>query len=638
MALNSMQNPFLKSALAAFVSFLTCQALALEFGSLNVKSERGEALSAEVAVQAGPADVLVPSCIKVIAPGRKDVPAASGVTIFWRKESASSVLDVRSTQIVDVPALALALEADCGAGRSWREFLVQLKPHSGSGFRSRSTRAASGSEWIVGPGESPRSLAQLLYPSQPGTQRRFIQALAEANPSLGIEVSGTADLVAGSTLQMPDWQALAGRAAAGSAAALPRPAEESAQPRQLSSELIPAPAKSVAPQPPRLSARQKLSPDSPLPLRLSPLLSSRQEASDQLRQMLRLEYRLLISFNEQLTAIASLGGEQSVREEPAAAPSSFPVESPVHLQSSPALPVEPSVASAPALVPAPTALPAAGEAALASLPASWQPSEASPAPVKIPKVPLSTSPAMPAGNGEIDWLTYGGLAAVALMLLALLARRRASVPVAAASTVSEFPETVVVEHPARAVVDVDAFFSQPDAISSRSVKSTAFAPPEEKADVNPVMELAEIMLSFGRVEGAAQTLKEYIEANPQEALQPWVKLLDIYRSGDMHEQFDDLAQKLNRNFNVELQHWDPETPPSEPESSDNPSKANSLEEMPRICEQIVSQWGRDGCLDYLHQLLRDNRGGQRSGFTLPVVQEILLLIEILVAREGAGRS
>jgi hypothetical protein len=170
------------------------------------------------------------------------------------------------------------------------------------------------------------------------------------------------------------------------------------------------------------------------------------------------------------------------------------------------------------------------------------------------------------------------------------------------------------------------------------LKSTVFASPEEKTDINPVMELADIMLSFGRVEGAAQTLKEYIEANPQEALQPWVKLLDIYRSGDMHEQFDDLAQKLNRNFNVELQQWDPEPPPAELAGSDNPAKANSLEEMPHICEQIVSRWGRDGCLDYLHQLLRDNRGGQRSGFTLPIVQEILLLIEILVAREGAGRS
>ena len=634
-----MQITFLKPVFAAFVSFLACQALALEFGPLNVKSGRGEALSAEVAIQTGPADLLEPGCIKVIAPGRKDVPAASGVTLSWRKESASAVLDVRSTQIVDVPALALALEADCGAGRSWREFSVQLKPQSGS--RPRMIGVASGSEWIVGPGESPRSLAQSLYPGQPGTQRRFIQALAEANPSLGIEASGTVDLVAGSTLQMPDWQTLGGQTAVGSAAALRRSAEVSEQPRQRSAELIPAPAKSLAPQPSSLSARQRLSPDSALPLRLSALLSTRQEASDQLRQMLRLEYRLLTSLNERLTAIASLSDEQSVRdgrEVPVAAPSPLPVESPGHLQASPALPVEPSAASAPALVPVSTVLPPAGEAAPSSPPASGQPIEVSPAPVKIPKVPPSTSPAMPAGNGEIDWLTYGGLAAVALMLLVLLARRRASVPVAAAPTASEFPETVVVEHPARAVVDVDAFFSQPDATSSRSLKSTSFAPPEEKADVNPVMELAEIMLSFGRVEGAAQTLKEYIEANPQEALQPWVKLLDIYRSGNMHEQFDDLAQKLNRNFNVELQQWNHEPPPAEPTGSDNPAKANSLEEMPRICEQIVSRWGRDGCLDYLHQLLRDNRGGQRSGFTLPVVQEILLLIEILVAREGAGRS
>lgn len=620
-----MQNSFLKPVFATFVSFLACQAVALEFGPLNVKSGRGEALWAEVAIQTGPADVLEPGCIKAIAPGRKDVPAASGITIALRKDSASAVLDVRSTQIVDVPALALALEADCGAGRSWREFSVQLKPHSGSSSRPRTAALASGSEWIVGPGESPHSLAQLLYPDQLGTQRRFIQALAEANPSLGIEVSGVADLVAGSTLQMPDWQMFGGQAAVGRATALRRPAEESAQPRQRSPELIPAPVKSVVPPPPLLSARQRLSPDSALPLRLSPLLSTRQEASDQLRQMLRLEYRLLTSFNEQLSAIASLGGEQSVREALVAVPSSFPVESPVHLQASPALPVEPAVAPAPALMPA-------------SPSASGQPSDAASASVKIPKASSSTSPAMPAGNGEIDWLTYGGLAAVALMLLVLLARRRASVPVTAAPTASEFPETVVVEHPARAVVDVDAFFSQPDATASRSLKSNSFAPPEEKADVNPVMELAEIMLSFGRVEGAAQTLKEYIEANPQEALQPWVKLLDIYRSGDMHEQFDDLAQKLNRNFNVELQHWDPETPPAEPAGADNPAKANSLEEMPRICEQIVSRWGREGCLDYLHQLLRDNRGGQRSGFTLPVVQEILLLIEILVAREGAGRS
>lgn len=636
-----MQIPFSKPAFAVFVSLLACPALALEFGPLNVKSARGEVLSAEVALQTRPEDVLEPGCIKVITPGRKDIPAASGVTISSRKESASVVLDVRTSQIVDVPALALALEAECGAGRSWREFSVQLSSRSPSGVPSLPVRAANGNKWVVRPGESPRSLAQLLYPGQPATQRRFIQGLAEANPSLGIDASGATDLVAGSALQVPDWKVLSGQAGVGSVTVPRKPAEESGLPRQRSADVTLVPEKFVEPQSSRQSKRSRLGPDSALPLRLSPSLTTRQEASDQLRQTLRLEYRLLTSLNEQLSVLADLGGEQAAREALAvsvAAPSTLAVESPVLLQASPALPVEPAVAAVPAPVAASPVLPPAGEPAPASTPASGQSGEVLPAPVRIPKASPSTSQSTPAGNGEIDWLTYGGLAAVALMLLVLLARRRASVPVAAASPVSEFPETVVVEHPPRAVVDVEAFFSQPDTTSSRSLKSVSFAPPEEKADVNPVMELAEIMLSFGRVEGAAQTLREYIDANPQEALQPWVKLLDIYRSGDMHAQFDDLAQKLNRNFNVELQHWDPEALPEKPPDSDIPAKANSLEEMPRICEQIVSRWGREGCLDYLHQLLRDNRGGQRSGFSLPVVQEILLLIEILVAREDAGRS
>ena len=49
----------------------------------------------------------------------------------------------------------------------------------------------------------------------------------------------------------------------------------------------------------------------------------------------------------------------------------------------------------------------------------------------------------------------------------------------------------------------------------------------------PVMELAEIMFSFGRREAPMQTLQEYIEANRKEALHPWVKLLEIYREGGM---------------------------------------------------------------------------------------------------------
>ena len=46
------------------------------------------------------------------------------------------------------------------------------------------------------------------------------------------------------------------------------------------------------------------------------------------------------------------------------------------------------------------------------------------------------------------------------------------------------------------------------------------------------------------------------------------------------------------------------------------------------------------CFVELHNGLgpirRDNRGGERIGFTLPVVQEILLLIDIMTNREKAA--
>jgi pilus assembly protein FimV len=171
---------------------------------------------------------------------------------------------------------------------------------------------------------------------------------------------------------------------------------------------------------------------------------------------------------------------------------------------------------------------------------------------------------------------------------------------------------------------------------------------DEHFEANPVMELAEIMLSFGRVKGAAQALQEYIDHNPEEALQPWIRLMDVYRMAGMRDEFDRLAQDLNLHFNVEIQHWDPERTASrldEPldfvldaevegaEASPHAEpKALTLEDMEHIRKKLIECWGGTECLDYLNQLLRDNRGGKRSGFTLPVVEEILFLIELLETR------
>jgi len=163
---------------------------------------------------------------------------------------------------------------------------------------------------------------------------------------------------------------------------------------------------------------------------------------------------------------------------------------------------------------------------------------------------------------------------------------------------------------------------------------------DEHFEANPVMELADIMLSFGRVKGAAQALQEYIDTSPQEALQPWIRLMDVYRMAGMKAEFETVAANLNKNFNVEIQQWDPATSLS---LSGNQTidlvlddvaqqpvapRPESLEDMPRIIGMVCELWPTGDVIGYLYQLLRDNRGGKRLGFTLPVVEEILFLVEL----------
>ena len=176
-----------------------------------------------------------------------------------------------------------------------------------------------------------------------------------------------------------------------------------------------------------------------------------------------------------------------------------------------------------------------------------------------------------------------------------------------------------------------------------SSPSIAAATVDEHFEANPVMELADIMLSFGRVKGAAQALQEFIDNNPQEAIQPWIRLMDIYRMAGMRDEFDSVARNLNQYFNVEVQQWDAEAPAPNRQAIDlvlgeepgvpmvpplGEARPESLEAMPRLMQQVVGLWEGGEVSGYLHQLLRDNRGGKRAGFTLPVVEEIIFLIEL----------
>lgn len=140
-------------------------------------------------------------------------------------------------------------------------------------------------------------------------------------------------------------------------------------------------------------------------------------------------------------------------------------------------------------------------------------------------------------------------------------------------------------------------------------------------DSNSALELAEIMLSFGRLRGAADTLAQYIEENTPDNIQPWSMLLDLYRRGDMREEFESLAAPMRRRFNVHVPSWE--------DSSTPVSGLKSIEDYAHIIWRITNSWGTQECMDYLHDLVHDNRAGTRSGFPLEVVEEIVLLMRTL---------
>jgi hypothetical protein len=200
------------------------------------------------------------------------------------------------------------------------------------------------------------------------------------------------------------------------------------------------------------------------------------------------------------------------------------------------------------------------------------------------------------------------------------------------------PEPVVAPPAADShVIDFKLEDAEPEAVERENARLKKLQELDRRKDperhkesnIDPTLELAEIMLSLGLEEGAAQTLVDYTESNPRQALHHWLKLLDIYRKSGNQEEFKEATEKLRRNFNIQAEDW----------AKANTAEAPSLESFSRLSEQIQLTWSRpEECIAYLRHLLEDNREGSRAGFPRPVAEEILLLIDILKQTSGAGQA
>lgn len=287
------------------------------------------------------------------------------------------------------------------------------------------------------------------------------------------------------------------------------------------------------------------------------------------------------------------------------------------------------------------------------VPAEAKPAEPAAAPVPAPApAPAAPSPAI--DKGTTNWPLYSALIGAVLLIAGWLSWRGRKDKESAGADIA--PAIVVDprrrgerEEQGGGALDVEPakmamplkldIQQQPVKAPVRpqdSMMSIAAASVDEHFESNPVMELAEIMLSFGRVKGAAQALQEYIDANPQEAVKPWMRLLEVYRMGGMKAEFEKVAGELNKHFNVQVTPWDEGTTGSaagvdvvlDAGKPAGEGVVAGVEGMPHVVGEIVGRWESGGVVDYMDRLLRDNRGGTRNGFPLPVVADLLFLIEL----------
>ncbi len=609
---------------AALSALWPALAPAAQFGELDVTSPLGAPLRASFSVYPDAGESLNERCLRAVTPVGDGYPVLAGVRLSVAGAAGDGLrLEVGAPSVGQV-AVRFAVAADCGAGKSVREYVVLALPASS---REPAVSARSGNTWVLAPGETPAGLAHTLFPNQPALQRRLLSAIAEMNPSLGID-EGTGSLPAGTPIVMPDWKDFAVPRRGTSESTAQEPSAFSAQRLQKDAKPLAYPVVERTESSVALPHRHRMhEPQEGAFFRLARTLSLMPQADEQLREILRLEYRLLAALNDQLAMMRPAMPD-------GAADTGRPPQLAAQSAGGPVLRIDvaPDVGRNPAAV-APATAP--------SHPPARENSSANPG--AHPNAHLIAEPGAADDDGRMYYV-----AAVCAALLAgaliLHRRRRGAVLVPTGAAIHE-GETLILDHPPAAPGPA-VIAAAGDGFSSEPLRWVAQVPESDMAtgqpsgmDANPVMELAEIMLSFGRLQGAAQTLQEYIEANPKEALQPWIKLLEIYRDGGLQREYEALAARLNGIYNVEVQRWDSARqsdglPKPVSDRGREFSRVFTLEELPHVRDRLVAEWGKPACLDYLHHLLRDNRDGRRNGFTLPVIQEILFLIDVLVAREA----
>ncbi len=579
-------------------------------GEVSALSAIGEPFRAEIRVVGGRiADAA--NCLRLTGPGANTggLPWLAKGRIASAGTGPSARIVVTSPGVVNEPVLGLAIENICGT-RLRRHFTLlmpypvaaptataapaPMAPSRTARPRPAATTASGGRTWTTAPGESLDSLARALYPDDGAARRRFVRATAQANPVLfPDDAARSRPLPAGTPLVVPDLRRLATpeSGAQRRTTASKAPAGDRRSPAAARAAARTAPPASVSREDRLVVADETKPAATP---RNTGTLAREQEVAAAVDRSIVAEMELNARIRELQETQARL--EARIRS----------------LGVAPVAAASKDAGSAVAI---------ATSQAAASVP---------------PPAPAAQAEAEPG-----DRYLIAGLLLAALALAFMLRRRRPEPKRAAlreprARTAPLPAHTTVMRGLSRGAVNAPVTREGPGLLDwdqgfkQEPAHSLAFdAGSEEFEEHKSAIELAEIMMSFGRLHGAAETLAEFIRGNPRQSLSPWLKLLEVYRTAGLRAEFNALARELNQTFNVQTVDW---------ENYDDMRRAQaSVEQMPYIVENLVKMWRTRDCQIYVEKLLRDNRNGTRLGFPFGVVDQLLTLSSILELEFGSFR-
>ncbi len=624
----------------------------LGLGELVEQSAVGQPLRLRIRLVSAGQD-LDPACMR-LAPGQgRDLPWVRDARLAIERGTSESYLLVTGMAPIYHPILMLGIATGCEGGMR-REYtlLLPANPALERATTAEQPAAQAAGRAMAPPAATPSllDLAHEAFPGSRSARRRFIAAARRSAPGAFPDAASLrAPLPQGIELDVERLKK----------AAAPRPRAKPAHPPAAPAATKPSAAAKVqpAPAPPAAHAAERPAGNDRLVLfggapetrlKLSFALSAPGRGGtvgEQERERLRKEQRLVMALDEKIMTQMELASRIHELEALQARLTEESRQLDALAQADPAEP--PNAASGGAIERA--------EGPVAELarqtPAPTEPPEQAP-PLEPPR----------------DWLwpALAATAALLLLLLFRLRRRTAEAGEPEATTADDAADNgaqasatapddeLQLDFPLDEDGDEQAVGSEIDLPTGEigaEAPSVDFAPmdwtppaddlsahssaplPGEEAleeEHESAVELADIMMSFGRVQGAAQTLADFIRHNPKQGVSPWIKLLDVYKAADMRGEFDGLTRQLNATFNVKVVSWD--------EFDAVRVAAETLESMPHIVARLNELWPSRECQVYLHTLLRDNRDGTRQGFPIAVVDEILCLLSLLNELAGPFRA